>query len=69
MGKTEVDEGDGGVGEELGNEGTVSGGGEDGEREGRETTTEETEEVKKRNGVAFCHEREDNNMRMQRLGI
>lgn len=75
MGKTEVDEGYGigvgagaGDGEESGNEETVSGGGENGEREVRETAAEEGDEVKKRNGVAFCHEGEDNNMMMRRLG-
>lgn len=65
MGKTEVDDGDGigaAVGEELGNEGTVGSGGEDGEAEVGKTAAEEADEVKKRNGVAFGHEWEENNM-------
>lgn len=70
MREREVDDGDGigVVGEEMRDEWTVDGGGEDGEGEVRETTAEETEEVEKWNCVAFCHEWEENNM-MRRLGI
>ena len=56
LGKIEIDNGDGmggGVGEELGNEGTAGGGGEESEGEEGETAAEMGEEVKKRNGVTF----------------
>ena len=65
MGKREVDDGDGigvGVQEELGDEGTVGGGGEDGDGEVGEAAAEEVDEVKKRNGVAFCHEWKEDSM-------
>lgn len=65
MGKREVDDGDGigvGVQEKLGDEGTVGGGGEEGDGEVGEAAAEEVDEVKKRKGVAFGHEWKEENM-------
>lgn len=63
----DVYDGGGGAGEELVDEGAVGWGGEDGD--GEVSREEEAGEVEEWDGVAFGHEREQNNMTIIVRGV